>query len=327
MKNKKTRTDVIFVCVILALVLVILYSGLRILESTVFSHQSDAPVQTGSKTITRDGVKYFPRQDITVLMLLGIGTHGEMTAQEMNHGGAVDMAALMIFDPVTQTCDILSLNRDMMVFMPVLNEQGKEDGTFYGQLAYSHTYGTGVQDSCENTRKTVSNLLYGLTIDHYFAANMDAIASINDAVGGVTVEITDDFTDQDPTMTKGTHTLMGEQAFRFVQNRKEIGDGLNLSRMRRQEEYMRNFVPALMEKLEEDDSFVLHTYEQVADYTVTDCSAAVLSRLAEDFEGYQLGEFYMVKGENTQGEEYMEFYADEEALDALILELFYAPKK
>lgn len=324
--NKKTRTDVIFVCVILALVLVILYSGLRILESAVFHDDGQELMQTESKTITRNGVKYFPRQDITVLMLLGIGWDGEATAKEMNHGGAVDMAALMIFDPKTEKCDILTLNRDMMVDMPMIDQNGKENGIFHGQLSYSHTYGTGMEDSCENTRKTISNLLYGLNIDHYFAVNMDAIGILNDAVGGVTVNITDNFTGTDPSMVMGEMTLRGEQARTFVQSRMSIGDGLNLSRMRRQEEYMKNFIGALMEKLEADDTFVLRAYESVADYTVTDCSAAVLSRLAEDFENYSLGDVFTVEGENKEGVRYMEFYADEEALDALILEHFYAPK-
>ena len=183
-----------------------------------------------------------------------------------------------------------------------------------------------MEDSCENTRKTISNLLYGLKIDHYFAINMDAIGILNDAVGGVTVEITDDFTELDPAMVKGMYTLKGEQARTFVQSRKSIGDGLNLSRMRRQEEYMRGFVSALMEKMEQDDTVILKAYEDTADYTVTDCTAAALSRLAEDFEEYRLGSIFSVKGENTLGAEYMEFYADEEALDQLILELFYAPK-
>lgn len=325
--NRKTRTDVIFACVILALVLVILYSGLRIMESTVFYNQNNVTMQTESRTITRKGVKYFPRKDITVLMLMGIGWEGEAVAKEQNFGGAMDMAALMIFDPVTEKCDILSLNRDMMVHMPVINEKGIERGSFFGQLGYSHTFGTGMEDSCENARKTISNLLYGLEIDHYFALNMDAIGILNDAVGGVTVNITDDFSPVDPTMVKGLYTLRGEQARTFVQSRMIIGDGLNLSRMRRQEDYMRGFVSALMEKLEEDDSVILQAYEDIADYTVTDCSAAVLSRLAKNFEGYTLGEMYSIKGENREGEIYMEFYPDEEALDALILELFYAPKK
>lgn len=323
--SKKTRTDLVFGCVLLALLFVVIYSGLRILESTVFYDRNDVKLQTESKTITRDGVAYFPRQDITVMMLLGIGWEGEAEANEMNHGGAVDMAALMIFDPRKEQCDILTLNRDMMVHMPIITDSGREDGTFYGQLAYSHTYGTGVEDSCEVTRRTISNLLYGLHIDYYFAMNMDAISILNDAVGGVTVNITDDFTAIDPAMTKGPVTLHGQQARLFVQSRMSIGDGLNLSRMRRQEEYMRNFVPALQTAVEEDESFVVGLYEQIADYSVTDCTVAILSRLSQEYGEYALGDIYTVEGENRQGE-YMEFYPDEEALDALILELFYAPK-
>ena len=106
-----------------------------------------------------------------------------------------------------------------------------------------------------------------------------------------------------------------------------IGDGLNLSRMRRQEEYLRNLVPAMQAAMEEDETFPIRVYEQIADYTVTDCTAPIISRLAEDYGDYSLGEIYSVPGENRMGKEYMEFYADEEALDELILELFYAPKK
>ena len=91
---------------------------------------------------------------------------------------------------------------------------------------------------------------------------------------------------------------------------------------------MKGFVTALKSKLDAgSDSFVLKTFEDIGDYTVSDCTAPVLSRLAEDLEKYQLGDIYSVEGKNVQGEQYMEFYADEEALDALILELFYAQKK
>ena len=69
--NRKLMFRLMFVCVILALLFLILYSGFRVLESTVFL---DSPQETRpeSKTIVSDGVKYFPRKDITVLMLMGI---------------------------------------------------------------------------------------------------------------------------------------------------------------------------------------------------------------------------------------------------------------
>ena len=65
----------VFSCLVLILVLIILYSGLRILESTVFSAPREMEVVV-RKTVTRNGTEYYPRQDINVIMLLGIDQEG-----------------------------------------------------------------------------------------------------------------------------------------------------------------------------------------------------------------------------------------------------------
>lgn len=321
--NRDFLRKVVFACTSLILVLVIVYSGLQILESTILLTEQDEPAVT-SKTITRDGVDYFPRQDITVIMVLGIDREGEVEARE--YGGMADMITLMIFDEKKQTYTLLSLNRDTMVRMPTLDANGRENGTFFGQLTYSYDYGTGLEDSCENTKKTVSNLLYGINIDYYVAMHMDAIALLNDAVGGVTVTVEDDFSEVDPAITMGACTLRGQQAVTFVRSRREVGDHLNLSRIRRQQEYMDHFMDALREKAEQSDSFLISTYEEVSPYIVTDCSLNVLTSLSERFSDYELAEVVTPEGESVLGEKYYEFYLDEEKLDALILELFYAPK-
>ena len=322
--NRKQRRKLVYVCIIFLLVLVMLYSGLRILESTLFS--AEHRLQTTSKTIVRDGVKYYPRNDITVVLIMGINQTGEVVPTEYNHGGAADMLTLLVFDEQTEECTVLSLNRDMMVDMPALNTAGKEAGIYYGQLAYSHTYGDGMEDSCENVRKTVSNILYGITVDYYFSLNLDAIALLNDAVGGVTVNIVDDFSAVTDDLPMGEVTLYGQQAVKFVQSRWYVGDELNLSRMERHKEYMKNFVTALYAKMDSDPTFVLDVYESVSKYIVTDCSAQIMSRLETEYGDYTVGEVLSLPGENVLGEEYYEFYADEEALDELILRLFYAPK-
>ena len=69
--DKEQVIKVLFVCIVLILVLAIIYSGLRILESTVFFNIGHE-MQTESKIIIRNGVKYYPRKDITVIMVLGI---------------------------------------------------------------------------------------------------------------------------------------------------------------------------------------------------------------------------------------------------------------
>ena len=211
--------------------------------------------------------------------------------------------------------------------MPVLGLGGKKAGTYFGQLALAHTYGTGLSDSCENVRKTISDFLHGAEIDYYVAMHMDAISILNDAVGGVKVNVTEDFSAVDPSITMGEVTLMGEQAINYVRTRKDIGDQLNISRIRRQQEYLDGFVEAFRAKQEQAKEFIVAAYEQVQPYLVTDCSANAISGMVERFSDYRVSEVVTPEGRNVLGEKYFEFYVDEEKLDALILRLLYAPKK
>ena len=325
MKKRKFAKDLAFVTVSLLLVLVMLYSGFRLVESTVLR-----PGQTGeevaSKTVIRDGVAYYPRQDITTMMVLGIDQSGPVAASgSYQNPGAADMVMLLIFDEVREVYNILQLNRDTMVEMPVLGLGGKQAGVFYGQLALAHTYGSGLHDSCENTKKTISDFLNGIYIDYYMALNMDAIGILTDGVGGVTVNVSDDFSKVDDTLKMGQVTLTGEQAVSFVQTRKDVGDQLNLSRIQRQREYIDGFLEAFKAQ-QTSEELLAGLYEDVTPYMVTDCSLTVLSNMVSHYQDYTLGQITSLPGENILGEEYFEFYVDEEKLDAYILELFYAPK-
>lgn len=327
MRRNGNTKKMMYFCAIMILVLGMLFSGLRILESTVFYRGVEAPTEIRSKTIVRDGIEYFPRQDITVIMALGIDQTGPVVSSgSYRNPGAADAIVLLILDEKSEEYAILCLNRDMMVTMPVLGIGGKQAGTYYGQLALSHTYGDGLEDSCVNTRQTISDTLHGILIDHYLALNMNAISIVNDAVGGVTVQVTDDFSKVDTSLPVGQVTLHGEQALNFVRSRKDVGNQLNVSRMQRHEEYMNGLMDALTAKIQKEDLFMIELYDQVADYMVTDCSANFISGLMERCSHYTLKEIVSIEGENVMGDKYYEFYADAEKLDALILRLFYAPK-
>lgn len=326
MEKRQNLKNAAYFAVILILVLVFLISGLRILESTVFSQDSTQET-TGRKTIIRDGIEYFPRQDITVLLVMGIDMEGpvEDSGYHRNEGSA-DMVALMIFDEANKDCSILYLNRDTMLNMPVLGIDGRPAGTSFAQLALSHTYGNGLETSCENTRKTVSDFLYGIQIDYYISMHMDAISLLNDAVGGVTVHVTEDFSKVDPTIPMGKVTLRGKQAMNYVRTRKEVGDQLNISRIQRQKDYIEGFTEAFRNSTEADKNFLVKAYEQIAPYLVSDCSVNTVSGMLSRYEGYEIRRFVTPEGENVLGREYYEFHVDEEKLDQLILELFYRAK-
>jgi len=327
MKKKKHGSELVFFGIILILVLMMLYSGLRILESTVLYRGQDQEPVFESKTITRDGVDYFPRQDITTVLVMGIDKYGPVEKSDMyTNTGASDMNMVLIFDEVNEICNVLHINRDTMLEMPVLGIGGRPAGTYYGQLALAHTYGTGLEDSCENVRKTISDFLYGVELDYYVAMHMDAIGILNDAVGGVTVNVTEDFSAVDPTIGLGEVKLMGEHAINYVRTRREVGDQLNISRIQRQQKYMDGFVDSFRRAMTEETDLIISAYEQVQPYLVTDCSANAISGMVDRFSGYRINEVVVPEGRNVMGEKYYEFYVDEQLLDELILRLFYAPK-
>ena len=326
-KQHKGRGVVVFFLII-ALVGVAIYSGLQIMESTVFFTGSENAGEIASKTITRDGVDYFPRQDITVMMVLGIDQEGPVAASNYyRNKGSADSIMLLIFDDTTEDCTVLYLNRDMMVNMDVLGVQGEYAGTTYGQLALAHTYGEGLEDSCLNVKSTIMNMLHGLTIDHYMSMNMDAIPILNDAVGGVTVTVVDDFSKVNPDLPMGEVTLKGDQVIDFVRRRKDVGDQKNVTRMARQREYVQHFIEALYEKEHENVEFLVEAYSDLAPYIVTDCSVDTLSNLLSRYLDYEIKEVVSPEGETAIVDGHYEFYADEEALDDLILRLFYRQKK
>ena len=325
MKRKQTRKLILFTAVFI-LVFVAICGGLLFSEPAVLHPEEEYQMQS-SKTITKNGIDYFPRQDITVILLMGIDEHGPARdSMSYNNQGEADMVVLAVINETEKNCRLLTLNRDTMMNIPVLGLAGKRAGTKTAQLALAHTYGSGLEDSCENTREAVSGFLKGITIDYYISMHLDAVAILNDAVGGVEVTVNDDFSQVDESIHKGKMVLRGEQARSFVQTRWNVGDHLNLSRMERQKAYMLSFVEAFRNRANETENYVLTTYEAVAPYLVSDLPVNTLSGMVDRYEDYTILEIISPEGENVMGEEYYEFHADEEKLEELILELFYAPQ-
>ncbi len=318
------KQNIISCIVILLLLAVMIFSVTQILIKV---NPSEDSKQTDSKTLIIDGVKYFPKQDIQVFMLMGIDRSGTVKdSGSYRNDGEADMVVLSIFNDTDRTCSVLCLDRDTMLKMPTLGVSGKYAGSTFGQLALAHTYGSGLEDSSENTKKAVSDFLYGLEIDYYVSLNMDAVAILNDAVDGVTVEVTDEFPEESG-IKKGEFTLRGDQALTFVRARKDVGDQLNTSRIERQKAYMEGFIKALGKKFETSDSFVLDTYTDISDYMVTDCSVDTLSKFVSRYNDYEFKELVSPEGKNSTDSGYMEFTADPDKLEKLILRLFYDKKE
>lgn len=200
-----------------------------------------------SAVIYLDGEKYRQRKHLETFLIIGLDKFESQTDDEstFSNNQQSDFLMLLIINRDANTYIPLHINRDSMAPVQVLGVGGKKIGTETMQLALSHTYGSGGADSCRNTVKAVSDFLYGIHIDHYLSFDRDAIAKINDLVGGASVTVLDDFSEVDPTLVKGqTICLNGEQAMNYVTARGGMEDSSNLARMERQRQYIK----ALREK-------------------------------------------------------------------------------
>jgi len=272
-----------------------------------------------------DGRQYVYNDRLSALLILGIDDPELSETRLTRNTSQADFLLLAVFDPDTESCKLIQLDRDTMCEVPALDFFGNAIGYEYEQLALAHTYGSGLERSCENTVAAVSRLLYGIEIDDYFALTMDAIPILNDLVGGVTVTVEDDFTGVDDTLIKGeTVTLSSENVEHFVRARTTMKeDPTNRARMRRQRTYMTALFSALSSALREDAAFALDAYTAMSGSMVTDCSVDSLNDYMLRFSDYRLSGIVTPKGESTRGEKYMEFYADEADLQRLVIETFY----
>ena len=287
--------------------------------------EAGAPVD-GREITYYNGTAYARREDLETVLLLGVDKFEGETPEGYVNNQQADFLLLLVMDKQHETCTPIQLNRDTMTQIQILGVTGEPAGTFTGQLALAHTYGSGEEDSCENTVLAVSHLLYGMEIDHYVSLTMDGVALLNDLVGGVTVEVLDDFSGIDESLVQGeTVTLQGQQALTYVRSRGGMEDSSNLHRMERQRQYLAALQQQLKAAVRQEDGFTLDALLQLNEYMVSDCTVDQLSDLGDSLAAYQVSDILTTPGDAQEGEEFMEFTVDEAALQQLVMEVFYEP--
>ncbi len=277
--------------------------------------------------VMHNGEIYQYNDSILTFLIMGIDSKTEVKeATDSVHGGQSDAMLLVVMNPDNKTIKLVNINRNVMTDIDIYNYLGQFVITTKAQLALQHGYGDGLELSCERTVKAVSNLFYGIPIHGYCAVNYVAIPTINDLAGGVTVTLLDDFTFFDKSMVKGsTLKLSGKQAFKYVQYRDTKMFNSVAVRMERIKQYLMSLVNALKGKMKSDITLPAKLYEAIFPYMVTNISLDEIIYLASEALSYEIDieQFYSLEGETKQGELYEEFYADEDYLYDLIIELFY----
>ena len=243
---------------------------------------------------------------------------------EMYYNEALcDLLIVLVLDNDAKTVTPFQLNRDTMCEVPWISVNGKVGGTNVEQICYAHTYGSGSNDSCENTVSAVSSLIFDAPIDHYISFTMDAVPLLNDLVGGVTVTLPEDMPELGDEYTAGAEiTLKGSAALNFVRYRNTALLDSNLPRMSRQRLYLEAFLPVARDSVEKNQDLVTQAFKVLDPYLCMDMTVNDISDMVEKLCEYEILPVITADGQYRMGEKYAEFYVDNDSLYECTVQAF-----
>lgn len=279
------------------------------------------------------GKIYTYNEDILTFLFMGIDKNDTTVrrVEEGTNGGQADALFLLVLNPHTKQIQVIGINRNSMTDIDIYDTDGEYVRTVTAQIAVQHGFGDGMEESCEYQVKAVRNLMYQIPIHGYCAINAKAVIPLTDMAGGVELTALEEvkrYGDKNGTvlMQEGdTLHMDGETAYSYVRyrNTKEFGSADR--RLDRQKQYLNCMMKQIMDKTKEDILFPVDLYNELSSYMTTDVTVDEITYLTQTALRYQIGEMGVLalEGETVQGEEYEEFYVEEESLQDLIMQVFY----
>ncbi len=287
------------------------------------------------KTVTVDGVTYQEKPAVMTMLIAGIDRpieteEAEKDGATLNYrdGGQADFLLLLAIDHTEKKIHQLQIDRDTMCEIDILGVFGNEAGQRTAQICLAHRYGATAKDNAKYTLRAVERLLDGVQIDGYYMMDYGAIGELNDALGGITVNVDFDMTNVNALWTAGSRvTLHGKEAEDFVRSRMTVGEGTNVERMARQNEFMKNAIATMKQKTRSDLSFGENLLRQMEKKSVTNMTVRWLAEELSQSADYETGAVEYLPGEHRIGPEgYMEFHMEDGAAAAWVLEHLYTRK-
>ena len=317
------------ILVIVLSTMILLVGGIFAIQ--VWENKNTFPPDLGyedDKTINYNGKTYIYNKNIETFLVIGLDVLGEDVSDDIyRNDKRADFLVLFVFDNEKQICKAIQINRDTVTEMNILGVAGQKVGTITQQIALSHSYGNGREVSSRNTADAVANLLFDIKVNHYASITMEAVPVYNDFIGGVELEILDDFTGIDNSLIKGKIiNLTGEQALTYIRSRQGLPNATNVKRMERQRQYMTALYKKTKDVSSGNDTFVAEAASKVADYFLSDTSTNRLETIFEKIKNYDFKGFVEIQGENKVVNNFMEFHPNKDSMKKIVVDLFYKEK-
>ena len=324
-KSKGSKALVIIVCVLVGLA-VLLGGTVGVLallgRSSLRGNGEDMSLPDSEAGVVKyNGKSYRYNEDMVCILLMGIDGDKPSGSSGFGNANQSDVNMLAALDLKNNKITLISISRDSMCVMDVLDENGENSGTTTAQLALAHSFGDGGAVSCELVQSAVSRLFYDLPISAYASIYMDGVLKLINQLGGVTITI------NEPVLgyAQGQQvTLYGQSAERFLRYREHTVDGNN-GRMQRQRQVMLALMQTALNKVRENPASIVELYNSVSSYVTTDIGISEMTYLATQAGGMQFdGEIRNVAGESVLGDyDHAEYIVDKNALYELVLDVFY----
>lgn len=240
--------------------------------------------------------------------------------------GEADANFLCVLNPETKQLNVICLNRNSMTDIDFYNEDGVYLVQEKAQLALQHGFGIDKEQGSVLHMAAVQRLMMGIPIHGHIAVDMRVVEQMNHAVGGVEVTVLEDLPEADPDFVEGKKLrLSDEQAFWYVKYRDWYSYATADGRLERDRQFLEEFVNQAKNKFDEDFLFPYRLYRECGEHIYTNISTdriLMLLMMVKDYDVQNI-HFYNLPGETMMGEEYEEFYVDEEELFTMITDLFY----
>ena len=335
-KRKKTWKKVLLAiaCTFMALVLLTVGTALFL----IFKGKSDlltddiqisspkeiqATVQEGGQYIVYNGVTYKYNENVTTLLFMGTDKRDLNDQNEQGTGGQADVIVMMALDLKNRKLTMVNVPRDTMTDVAIYSASGYYTGMKKQQICLSYAYGDGKKTSCNNTMASVRRIFYNIPVSTYYSLDLDGIAAMNDAVGGVDVvspETINKFKEGQQ------YHLQGGDAESFVRDRVHDRADANMLRMQRQQVYARSFMNTVMSGVRKNPSVAVDLFNESAPYSCTNLNAAKVMYLAQDIvlHGSLSAEIVTVPGKTTlNANEQAEFNISEKEFYEQFLSVYY----
>lgn len=327
MKRKKSR--VIRIALGIMIVLFTLGAVALFVRQSGKKNLEKENINKIEKQVEYQGKTYQYRENLVNILCIGVDKEEVMSERDDDGGslGQSDAILLVSLDFENNKIRVLAVPRDTMVSILMYDINGNNVGSFEGQITLQYAYADGQELSCAAVKDRVSSLFNGEVPIHAYAAfNLSCIGAMNDAVGGVTVTMDEDYTLMNPAFEKGAVIhLQGEEAQQYVQGRDITVAGSAYTRIGRQKQYLKAFVEQAKIALRKDITLPVTLIQEFSDNMLMDITADEAIYLATKLLDCSFSEEDMkiLPGEIRMGEVYEEYYLDETALQEEILELFY----